>query len=92
MSMNERKRTLEARGAPCVFEDEDPKTHKISKYYPAVNCDMKCSGCGWNPEEKKRRFAEGEMKEVRMRKSAEDESWVELPEGTKRLVFPAIVG
>lgn len=86
--MNERKRTLELSGAPCVYYSKDEKTGKMEKYFPSVDCGLKCENCGWNPYENERRWREGSMVETIARKNAETGELVELPAGTRRLVFP----
>lgn len=40
--------------APCAFLDDEGK-----KRYPAVDCNMFCEACGWNPAEAKRRKQTG---------------------------------
>lgn len=41
--------------APCYFWDVD-KRGKLTKRWPAVNCKLDCTSCGWNPVENKRRL------------------------------------
>ena len=76
--------------APCGYQKPDRKG-EMQTHYPAINCGLECDSCGWNPTEKERRFATGEMlpAEKRMGYDVDKECVVEfkLPEGTKRLVF-----
>lgn len=49
-------------GAPCgvTFRDRDDK---LKTEYPAVDCDMDCKHCGWNPKEAARRIETGRIVE-----------------------------
>lgn len=51
------KRKL-AINAPCVYMTTDRLGHQ-RRAAPCVDCDMKCSTCGWNPEEMDRRKSFG---------------------------------
>lgn len=64
---------------------------KTGRSFPAVECDLICETCGWNPEEAKRRMETGVMMPALSRFNTEDEVEIVLPEGVQRLVFrPAL--
>lgn len=76
--------------APCGYQKPDRKG-QMQTHYPAVDCTCDCDGCGWNPAEKERRFATGEMLPAEKRIGYDVDKGclveVKLPEGTKQLVF-----
>jgi hypothetical protein len=51
--MNEKQKI----NAPCSFMVWSETQQRDIKVYPAVDCDLKCDKCGWNPEVAGRRLA-----------------------------------
>ncbi len=41
---------------PCLFIVSDEKTAREKETAPAVDCDLNCRECGWNPEVRERRL------------------------------------
>lgn len=48
------------KNAPCLFLTWDDAKNGWKKIAPAVDCSFWCDCCGWNQNEMKRRFKEGE--------------------------------
>lgn len=55
--MNSDKRKKEIK-APCLYSHTN-RAGQTTNIAPAVDCDMKCETCGWNPQEKERRLSFG---------------------------------
>ncbi len=58
MALNERALI----NAPCGVTYKD-SGGKIKTEYPAVDCNMDCKHCGWNPKEAERCMATGRIVE-----------------------------
>lgn len=41
---------------PCRYTQWNESKQKDTECCPAVNCELRCSSCGWNPEVKERRL------------------------------------
>ena len=42
--------------APCGFVEWDKDRNRFAMTYPAVDCDLQCETCGWNPFVRKARI------------------------------------
>lgn len=58
--MNPDKPKIDKR-CPCVYTYINKRDEKRT-VAPTVDCSFKCSTCGWNPAEQKRRLAYGLQK------------------------------
>jgi len=85
------KKMLDDIDAPCWFLETDQRGN-VTTNYPLVNCDYRCSSCGWNPKEQKRRLQQGEFVKANIRTMSETGELVLLPKGTKKLVFKKLEG
>lgn len=75
--------------APCLFFQFDEKKGETRPYHPAVNCDMNCASCGFNPTEQERRLATGVFKPAAVIDTIMDENGkaTQKPALVKRLTF-----
>lgn len=73
---------------PCRYVKIDAATGHEKLVMPNVTCAYDCERCGFNPSVQKRRFKEGLFMSAKHRICMLTGEKEELPEGTKRLVFP----
>ena len=72
---------------PCERERAIPGG-QAQVFRPSVTCAELCDGCGWNPEEMKRRYRDGRFAGASSRLNYLNGEREKLPDGTVRLIFP----